>query len=331
MKTFWHTGKRVLFGLLFIFSLNLAFFIPSLSAKAASAGPVPFKGSYYNNMTLSGTPTLVRQDQTINFFWGTASPGRNIHADHFSARWSRTAFFQTGTYQFTVTADDGVRLLIDGRVVIDQWHDQPAQSYTTIQSLSGSVAHTVVMEYYENRGSATAALSWQQVNTDGSFVGAYYANRTLSGVPTQMRVVPSIDFAWGNGSPSSTIPQDNFSARWTMTTSLNAGQYQFTATADDGVRLYLDGKLIIDKWQDQPATTYTSIKMISAGTHTITMEYYEHWGAATASLNWQTVSAGNGFVGVYYDNMALSGVPTQMRIDPAVRFAWGYGSQRQFQ
>lgn len=183
------------------------------------------------------------------------------------------------------------------------------------------------MEYYEHHGDATAVLTWEQITTAGGFTGAYYANRTLSGVPAQMRIDPTINFAWGSGSPyPSTMAADNFSARWTMNTYLNTGQYRFTVTADDGVRVYLDGKVIIDKWKDQPATTYTSIKWITAGTHALKMEYYEHAGAATARFTWGLAPSNGGYVGVYYDNMTLSGVPTQMRIDPAVNFAWGSGS-----
>ena len=327
MKIVWRTGGQILFGAMFVCGLSLSSLMPTVSAQAAGAGPVPFSAHYYNNMTLSGSPALSRMDQTINFFWGTGSPDPKIQADHFSARWMRTAFFSEGVYQFTVAADDGVRLFLDGQLVIDQWHDQSVRFYSTIVSLSGSVSHTVTMEYYENRGYAVASLNWVQVNTAGNFIGAYYNNITLSGVPTQMRLDPKINFNWGTGSPdAATIGRNHFSARWTMDTSLNAGQYQFTVTADDGVRLYLDGKLIIDQWKDQAATTYTSIKMIGAGPHTITMEYYENAGVATAQLAWQTVSAGNGYVGVYYDNMTLSGVPTQMRIDPAVNFNWGTGS-----
>lgn len=176
--------------------------------------------------------------------------------------------------------------------------------------------------YYNN-----STLNWKQVTSVSGFIGAYYNNRTLSGVPKLMRTDREINFAWGRGSPyPSTIPADNFSVRWTVSTELNTGQYLFTVTADDGVRLYLDGKLIIDKWKDQPPTTYNAIKWINAGTHTIKMEYYEHGGEATAKFNWQTVSSNGGYVGVYYDNQTLSGTPTQMRIDPAVNFTWGNGS-----
>ena len=327
MNAVWKRGRHVIFGLMLVLSFSFALFVPTSSAQATVAGPVPFEGRYYNNTTLSGTPVLVRTDRTINFVWGYGSPAPQVNADRFSVRWVRTAFFQEGTYRFTVTADDGVRLFVDGRVVIDQWQDQSATEYSVILPLTDSVTHTIRMEYYERSGHATAILNWEQVNTSDTFVGAYYPNRTLSGTPARMRMDSAINFDWGYGSPFPTvIGRDNFSVRWTMTTSLSAGQYQFVVAADDGVRLYLDGKLIIDKWQDQGATTYSSIKMLNAGTHTIKMEYYERYGQATAHLNWQPIGSGGGYVGVYYDNMSLSGTPTQMRIDPAVNFDWGSGS-----
>jgi hypothetical protein len=212
----------MLFGLLFVLSLSFAFFMPPSPTQSAVAGPVSFEGRYYNNMTLSGIPVLVRTDRIINFSWGTDSPAGWINADQFSVRWVRTAFFQEGVYKFTVAADDGVRLFIDERLVINQWQDQSVRSYTSILPLSHSVAHTVTLEYYENRGHATAILNWEQISTSDGFIGAYYQNRTLSGVPTQMRVDPTINFAWGSGSPfPSTIAPDKFSARWTMKPSLS--------------------------------------------------------------------------------------------------------------
>jgi hypothetical protein len=327
MKTMWRQGRRVLVGLLFILSLSIASLLSFGPAKSAVAGPVPFQGSYYNNITLSGTPVLTRLDTDINFAWGSGSPDPRVNPDHFSVRWVRKAFFPEAMYNFIATADDGVRLYIDGKLVIDEWKDQSATTYNAIVTLSGSAQHTVTMEYYEHTGVATAKLTWEQISPAVGFLGTYYSNRMLAGKPALTRLDPAIDFAWGTGSPApGSIPADNFSVRWTMTTYLSTGQYRFTVTADDGVRLYLDGKLIIDKWKDQSATTYNSIKWITAGAHAIRMEYYEHTGVATARLSWRPAPSNGGYVGVYYDNMTLSGVPTQMRIDPAVNFAWGYGS-----
>jgi hypothetical protein len=53
------------------------------------------------------------------------------------------------------------------------------------------------------------------------------------------------------------------------------------------VRLYIDGNLILDRWRDQAATMYTVRQTLGAGTHLITMEYYEHTGWPTAYLSWQ--------------------------------------------
>ena len=329
MSTIWRKGGLVLFGLIFVLSLSIASFLSIVPTKVAHAGPIPFQGNYYNNMTLSGTPVLTRLDTTINFDWGTGSPDPKVSADQFSARWTRTAFFPEGMnmYNFIVTADDGVRLYVDGKLVIDKWKDQPATTYNALVTLSGSVQHTVTMEYYENHGFAAAKLNWEQVSPAVGFLGAYYSNSVLAGTPRLTRLDSAINFNWGTGSPDpATLPADSFSVRWTMSTYLSTGQYRFTVTADDGVRLYLDGKLIIDKWKDQPATTYNSIKWINAGAHAIKMEYYEHSGLATAKLSWQLASSNGGYVGVYYNNQTLSGAPTQMRIDPTVNFAWGYGS-----
>ncbi len=329
MRTMWRKGALVLFGLVFVLSLSIASFLSLVPTKVAHAGPVPFQGSYYNNMTLSGTPVLTRADTLINFDWGIGSPDPRVSADHFSARWTRTAFFSEtdALYNFTVTADDGVRLYIDGKPVIDQWKDQPATTYSTLVMLTASEQHTITMEYYENQGFAVAKLNWEQVSPPVGFLGSYYSNSALAGRPALTRLDSAINFDWRTGSPEPTsLPADNFSARWTMNTYLSTGQYQFTVTADDGVRLYLDDKLIIDKWKDQSATTYNSIKWITGGVHALKMEYYEHTGFAVAKLSWQIVSSDSGYVGVYYDNQTLSGTPTQMRIDPAVNFAWGYGS-----
>jgi hypothetical protein len=328
MSTIWRKGGLALFGLIFVLSLSIASFLSIVPTKVAHAGPIPFQGNYYNNMTLSGTPVLTRSDTTINFNWGSGTPDPKVSADQFSARWTRTAFFPEGMnmYNFIVTADDGVRLYVDGKLVIDKWKDQPATTYNALVTLSGSVQHTVTMEYYENHGLAVAKLNWEQVSPAVGFLGSYYSNSVLAGTPALTRHDSAINFNWGNGSPNPALPADSFSARWTMNTYLNTGQYRFTVTADDGVRLYLDGKLIIDKWKDQPATTYNSIKWITAGAHAIKMEYYEHSSLATAKLSWRLASGNGGYVGVYYNNQTLSGVPTQMRIDPAVNFAWGYGS-----
>jgi hypothetical protein len=153
-----------------------------------------WKGEYFNNMTLSGTPVLVRDDGNsyLDFNWGSGSPAPEcgIGVDNFSARWTRTVYLAAGRWRFTTSTDDGVRLYVDGKLVIDQWRDQSLKSYTVDLDLTAG-NHTLRMEYYENGGGAVAKLSWTQVSssssTTTSWKGEYFTNKTLSGTPALVR------------------------------------------------------------------------------------------------------------------------------------------------
>ncbi len=93
-----------------------------------------------------------------------------------------------------------------------------------------------------------------------------------------------IDWDWGLNGPSG-LPSDGFSARWRKYIDVSAGTYRFSATADDGVRLWVNGHLLIDKWFDQSASTYSDVIHLS-GNVPIKMEYYEKGGLAVARLSW---------------------------------------------
>jgi glucose/arabinose dehydrogenase len=126
-------------------------------AQSCSAGT--FQGQYFDNTTLSGSPAVTRCDANINFNWGTGSPDPAVNADQFSARWTGQFSFSAGSYTFSTTTDDGVRLYVDNALVIDDWHDQTATTTTSTISLSAGT-HTVKVEYYDNTGSASANVSW---------------------------------------------------------------------------------------------------------------------------------------------------------------------------
>lgn len=121
-----------------------------------------FAGEFYNNSNLSGTPTLLRNDQSVNFNWGKGAPDPMISSDRFSIRWKKTDNFSDGNYRFNITADDGFRLFIDGQLVLNKWIDESATTYTIDKSLSNG-PHTIIMEYYENIGDAVARLSYSKL------------------------------------------------------------------------------------------------------------------------------------------------------------------------
>ncbi|BCX03838.1 MAG: hypothetical protein KatS3mg053_1776 [Candidatus Roseilinea sp.] len=126
----------------------------------------------------------------------------------------------------------------------------------------------------------------------GQYRAEYFANRDLSGSPVLVRCEGwPIRHDWSGGSPGSGVPDDGFSARWTVRARIESGTYTFIARADDGVRVWLDGDLIIDAWQDQPPTEYRNTRFVSAGEHTIRVEYYENGGGALAEFRWEQSSA----------------------------------------
>lgn len=140
----------------------------STSACIASVPPSSWKGEYFANRVLSGTPAMVRDDGAagLSFNWATASPGSacGIGTDNFSARWTRTVNFAAGTYRFKTRTDDGVRLYIDDVLRIDKWVDRgvpPVPDAVVVVLPAGN--HTLRMEYYENAGLASAELSWEAI------------------------------------------------------------------------------------------------------------------------------------------------------------------------
>lgn len=140
-------------------------------------------------------------------------------------------------------------------------------------------------------GLALAAIGWfaQPRQSDPIFAAEYFPNPSLSGNPTLVRSEVGINHNWCMSSPGVSIPKDNFSARWTATLSLSAGTYYFRTYTDDGVRLYVNNKLIINKWVDQEPAYYTAVLELEDGDHLVVMEYYEKGGRAAAHLEWARI------------------------------------------
>src|SRR6185436_19422079 len=100
-------------------------YTPSGVGPAESSRTVPagLTATFFDNRDFTG-PSITRIDPTINFNWANASPDAAIAADTFSARWTgRIQPRYTETYTFTTTSDDGVRLWVNGQLLIDQWND----------------------------------------------------------------------------------------------------------------------------------------------------------------------------------------------------------------
>ncbi len=176
---------------------------------------------------------------------------------------------------------------------------------------------------------------------DAAWRTQFWNNTELSGPPVATREDRSIDFDWGHGSPAAGVNNDNFSARWTRTVNFAPGTYRFTATMDDGMRFFLDGRLLIDSWVDSQERTLTTDVNLTGGNHDLRIDYFDRGGVAIARFAWQQIGGSGGGTGggtggggaqfpnwraEYFNNTTLSGPPALVRDDQFLNQNWGLGS-----
>lgn len=251
-----------------------------------SANFPDWRGEYFNNTTLTGAPTLTRNDSTINFNFGTTGPGAGIAADKFSARWTRALTFRAGRYRFTTRTHDGVRLWVNNQLLIDRWRDQRVTTWNAEITLTEGT-HLLKMEYYNASGAGIASLTWTTISGSAdTWRGEYFNNANLSGTPAFTREDTALNFHWGNASPGAGVAGPNWSARWNTQRAVTLpGYYTVTATADDGIRVWVDNNLLIDEWHDQSPTTYAALVYLNVGMHEWRVEYYNRGGIAAIGVS----------------------------------------------
>jgi hypothetical protein len=313
---------------------------------------------YFDDVALSHS-SMVRVDSTVNFDWRDAAPASSLSADGFSVRWLGSVQPRYGeTYTFATTSDDGVRLWVDGMLLIDDWTDHPRRVDTASIALERDVKYAIRMEFYERGGDAVAQLAWSSPTqalevvprsrlfpSDGTgiglnaeyFDGSDFAERKLS------RLDPGIDFDWSTDAPDPKLGRDNFSVRWTgELEAATTEDYYFRTVTDDGVRLWIDDLLLVDNWTDHPRTQdVAELSLVAGMRYAVRMEYYERGGEALARLEWATASQpwqavppprlhptasiGSGLRAEYFSRSDPN-QPVLVRVDPSVDFEWGTSS-----
>jgi PA14 domain/Concanavalin A-like lectin/glucanases superfamily len=128
------------------------------------------RGDYFNGTDFA-SHVLTRTDPQINFDWGDAAPDPAVGADGFSVRWTgevEAAF--TETYTFYTNSDDGVRLWVNGQLLVDNWTDHTnTENSGNIDLVAGNI-YSFQMEYYDNTGPALAELLWSSRHTPKQIV-----------------------------------------------------------------------------------------------------------------------------------------------------------------
>lgn len=118
-------------------------------------------GEYFNTIDLTGLPALTRIDPKLDFWWTLFSPHPSINADWFSVRWTgKLTAPASGLYHIGIEADDGYRLFVDGRPVIDNWKKAGFGSMTVPLRLEKNRSRDLRIEFFENVGNVKFRLIW---------------------------------------------------------------------------------------------------------------------------------------------------------------------------
>jgi hypothetical protein len=131
----------------------------------ALSGGTGLRGDYYDGVALElgGGGALERRwlDATVDFGWGLSPPFNDMDEDTFSIRWTgqvRPRYSET--YTFSTTTDDGVRLWVNGVLLIDRWVRQSSATHSATIALTAYRRYDIKMEYFEETQEAEARLFW---------------------------------------------------------------------------------------------------------------------------------------------------------------------------
>jgi LmbE family N-acetylglucosaminyl deacetylase len=291
-----------------------------VTVEQASAPPpgtgTGLLGDYFDNSDLTSL-RASRIDATVDFDWGTGSPDASIAADTFSAQWNgRVEPRFSETYTFYTVSDDGVRLWVDGRLVIDNWtFHAPTENSGTIALVAGQ-QYDIELEYFEGSSGAVAKLLWSS------------ASQPKQIIPQTQLYPPGLANERPTVAITSPLPGASYTAPASIDISASAADSDGTIAR---VEFLVDGSLLAS---DTTAPYQATWSLAPAGDHELVAHAFDNLGAVTSSapvsVAVQNPSApppgtGDGLAADYFDNSDLTNLRLS-RVDPTVNFDWGVGS-----
>lgn len=178
----------------------------------------------------------------------------------------------------------------------------------------------------------------------------YWDNPNLEGTPVATNSTGVIDYDWGSGSPSPSVPADHWSGQWTSYVDFSPGTYRIVTESDDGVGVFLGDKNVIYDWNKHPPTKNEVTVSLHGGSYSMAVSYFEDVGRSLLRVAWERIGppkAGAADVTViatapppappppasqgswtanYWNNTDLSGNAVLARSEAAINYEWGYGS-----
>jgi GH43 family beta-xylosidase len=267
-----------------------------LERRALLAG---LSAQYFDSVDFTDLK-LTRTDATVDFNWA-GGPDASMGSDFFSVRWRGQVQPQySQEYTFYVSTDDGTRLWVDGRLLVDNWVNQGVTERSGKIALEAGKNYDIRVDYYDFDLAAQAHLSWSSASQPKQIVptsrlftspsglsATYFDNANFTG-PTTTRTDSLVDFTWNAGPPAPGIAADTFSTRWTGYLQPQHSQtYTFyvAGDADSTTRLRIDGQLVVDSSSSQDGGV---IKLEANKFYDVELEYAENTGAANVRLEWSS-------------------------------------------
>ncbi len=251
-------------------------------------------GTYSPNLFLPANLKITRLDPGINFTWTTASPGTGIALTYYTARWVGQVQPQyTETYYFDTKTDDGVRLWVNGQLIIDGWSYQSADRIGSI-ALQAGVLYDIKMEYYQATGTATASLSWYSNSQVKQVIPAtrLYPDTTSDAPPTIVSSTTAIGFV-----------NQPFTFTVAASSTLSAAA-TFAVGANGGA---LPPGLTLNSSTGMISGTPTT-----AGNYTVALTAANTYGTGASTLTIQILAAGTGVTRELWTGLggsAISNIP----------------------
>jgi hypothetical protein len=290
------------------YAAYIALHVDSCTGTRPASG---FKvGRYVGNPLTGLNGSNDVSDRLVQAVWGSYAEATGMKPDPITGHY--TLAFR---YYFGLGPTYGVSASTPAAIIEMGWMQNPELDLLLNRpQLAAMGIVNGIVNFLETNNSFSSGSPCSLPT--GQFCGAFYNNSSLSGNPNFSQNMSWIDYDWGLGGPGNGIGNDNFSVRWQGSFNFDKGTYRFMLGAADGVRLWVDDILIINKWVLQGYTEYTKDVSLSNGAHLVRVEYFEGQGAAKTRLLW--MKSGGCTPGNQVDKQAFFEAVARKLINPTV-------------
>jgi glucose/arabinose dehydrogenase len=268
-------------------------FIPNTTGIRSGSFSIPTTGEtsanvyyriYLTVRDTNGLTSTVTRDvlpRTIQLSLAASTPGLQLQLDGQPVMTPHTVTAVVGISR-TIAAPSP-QTLGAATYTFGSWSDGGAATH----AITTPATNSTYTASYTSTGGGGGGGGGGSAN---GLAATYYNNQNLTGT-TFSRVDPAVDFSW-NGSPATGIAGDTFSVRWTgQVLAQYSETYTFLTQCFDGVRLWVNGQLLVNNWTNHAMTLNSGSIALTAGQrYTIQMEFYDATGSAVARLGWSSRS-----------------------------------------